>query len=332
MNGFKPGGAFLGDPALKATMVERVRARWTQRQVFPLAYLKWRTDGGIVSLSGALAETQVPEAFVERTGLPVELATLCEGLVNSGVEFIEDEHAHRGMAVRGGESILGFAIEWLDAVPVGADLGSVVPRFMHGFLSSVLEPGFAMAAHVSPGVRACARRVLDLWAREAGGAPVAPQEWRSVRTDALRAADDHDDPWGHVPSELVESLAWPAPGLAAEFVPIFQVFVKELRQFQLMPWLSAEDRDLVTRSLAGFRELNRAQRDPELSQLPFEALLERQPHSKDAVVAVMKAEMQARLGAARQQARPTLDPGLRQWMDRMLDLIRAAGPAQTSAA
>lgn len=320
--------AFHGDSARKATMVDRVRAEWSQGHVFPLPYLKWRTDGGMVSLSGALAQTQVPEEFVERTGLPVELATLCEALVYAGAEFSEDKNAHRGLATRGADSILAFAIEWLDAIPAGADLGDVVPRFMHGLLASVLEPGFAMAAHLSPDLRACAQRILGLWDREFDGAPAAPKEWRSVRAEALRAADDHRDPWGYGLSELVESLAWPARGLAPEFVSIFQVFMKELRQYLATPYLSSEDQELVTQSLVGLRDLSHAQRDPELSQLPFETLLERQP----AVVAIMKPEMQARLDAAKNRAQPAPDHALRQRMDSLLDLIRAAGPAQASAA
>lgn len=323
MSGATPYTAFHGDSARKAAMVDRVRVKWAQRQVFPVPYLKWRTDGGMVSLSGALAETQVPEEFVDRTGLPVELVTLCEGLVYAGAEFSEDKNAHLGLATRGGESILAFAIEWLDAIPVGADLGDVVPRFMLGFLASVLEPRFAMAAHLSPPVRGCAQRILGLWEREIGGTPVAPKEWRSLRGDALRAAEDHSDPWGFALSELVESLAWPARGLAPEFVPIFQVFMKEFRQFLVMPYLSSEDQDLVTQSLVGLRDLIRAQRDPELSQLPFETLFERQP----AVVAMMKPEMQARLDAAKKQAQPAPDHALRQRMDSLLDLIRAAGAA-----
>lgn len=328
MTGTNPNGAFHGDSTRKAAMVDRVRARWAQGHVFPLPYLKWRTDGGMVSLSGALAETQVPEQFVERTGLPVELASLCEVLVFCGAEFNEDENAHRGIAVRGGESILAFAIEWLDAIPVGTDLGDVVPRFMHGFLAGVLQPGFAMAAHLSPAVRECAQRILGLWEREFDGTPVASKEWRKVRAEALQAADDHSDPWGCVLSELVESLAWPARGLAPEFVPIFQVYMKEFRQFLATPYLSSEDQELVTQSLVALRDLNRAQRDPEQSQVPIESLLERHP----AMVAIMKPEMQARLAAARKQAQPAPDDALRGLMDSLLVLIRAAGPAQSSAA
>jgi hypothetical protein len=328
MSGATPYTAFHGDPARKAAMVDRVRVKWAQRQVFPVPYLKWRTDGGMVSLSGALAETQVPEEFVERTGLPVELGTLCEGLVYVGVEFSEDKNGPLGIAIQGGESILAFAIEWLEAIPVGVDLCGVVPRFMHGFLASVVAPGFPMAAHLSPAVRASAQRILALWEREIDGAPVEPKEWRNVRTEALRAAADHSDPWGIPLSELVESLAWPARGLAPEFVPIFQVFMKEFRQFLVMPCLSREDQDLVTQSLVGLRDLIQAQREPELSQLPFETLIERQP----AVVEMMKPEMQARLGAARKQAQPAPDNAVRQRMDSVLVLIRAAAPARTRAA
>lgn len=332
MSGVTHYCAFHGDPARKAHMVDRVRAKWSQRLVFPLSYLKWRTDGGMVSLSGALAETQVPEQFIERTGLPVELATLCEGLVYAGAEFSEDEGAPFGLALGGGEAILAFAMEWLDAIPVGADLGSVVPRFMHNFLGSVLVPDFAMAAHVSPAVRACAERILGLWEREMNGVQVGPKEWRSVRADALRASEDHSDPWGYALSELVESLVWPAGGLAPEFVPIFQIFVKELRQFFVAPYLSSEDRETLTQSLVGLRELGRAHRDPDLSQLPTETLLERDPQSKRAVLALMQPEMQARINAAKQQAQSESDSTLRRQMDSLRRLIEAAERPKARAA
>ncbi|WP_457391068.1 hypothetical protein [Roseateles sp. P5_E1] len=323
--------AFQGDAARKADIVGRVRAKWTQGQAFPLSYLKWRTDGGMVSLSGTLAETQVPEQFIERTGLPVELATLCEGLAHAGVEFIEDKSAPFGLAMQGSEAILPFAMEWLDAIPVGADLLDVVPRFMHGFLVSVLAPEFVMAAHVSPAARACAERICGQWEREMSGMQVMPKEWRSLRADALRASEESSDPWSYGLSELVESLAWPARGLAPEFVPIFQIFMKELRQFLVAPFLSSEDRDLLTQSLVGVRQLLRAQRDPELSQLPTETLLDRDPQTKHAVIGFMKAEVQARFNAAKPQAQSQSDSVLRQQMDSLLRLIEAAEQTQASA-
>lgn len=323
--------AFQGDLARKADMVGRVRARWAQGKVFPLPYLKWRTDGGMVSMAGTLAETQVPQEFIACTGLPVELATLCELLVYAGAEFSEDKSAPSGIAIRGSEAIMGFAMEWLDAIPVGADLGDVVPRFMRSFLASVLAPDFFMAVHISPALRACAERILGLWEREMSGMPIAPQEWRSLRADALRASEDSGDPWSYAVSELVESLAWPARGLAAEFVPIVQLFMKELRQFLAAPFLSSGDRDILMQSQAGLRDLSRAQRDPELSQLSTEALLERDPQTRQAVLTFMTADMQARLNAAKQQAQSASERVLRRQMDSLRSLIEAAEPTKASA-
>src|SRR6185369_16931354 len=117
-----------------------------------------------------------------------------------------------------------------------------------------------------------------------------------------------------------------------EFVPIFQVFAKDLRQFLAAPYLSSEDRDILTQSLIGLRELSRAYRDPQLSQLPTETLLERDPQSKRAVLAMMQAETQTRLDAAKQQAQSESDSALRQQMDSLRRFIEAAGRPQPSAA
>lgn len=324
--------AFQGDPQRKAELVDRVRTSWTQGRAFPLAYLKWRTDGGIVSLAGTLAQTQDPAQFTERTGLPVELAMLCEGLIYTGVEFTEDKSAPSGLAIQGSKDIMAFAMDWLDAIPVGADLGGVVPRFMHDFLASALAPDFVMAGHISMAARACAERILGFWAREMNGEQVPAKAWRSLRADAMQAAEAHStDPWSYGLSELIESLAWPARGLAPEFVPLLQVFTKELRQFLVAPFLSSEDQDLLTQSLIGLRQMVRAQRDPALSQLAAETLLDRDPQTKQQVVGFMKADVQARFNATKPLAQSQADQLLRGQMDSLLRRIKAAEPAKANA-
>lgn len=332
MSGAAQYCAFQGDLQRKAELVDRVRASWTQGRAFPLAYLKWRTDGGLVSLAGTLGQTQDPAQFIERTGLPVELAMLCDGLLYTGVEFTEDKSAPSGLAIRGSEDIMAFAMDWLNAIPVGADLGGVVPRFMHDFLASVMAPDFVMAAHVSTAARLCAGHILGFWAREMNGEQVLPKAWRSLRADAMQAAEAHStDPWSYGLSELVESLAWPARGLAPEFVPIFQMFTKELRQFLVAPFLSTEDRELLTQSLIGLRQMVRAQRDPQLSQLPPATLLDRDPQTKQQVVGFMKADVQARFNATKPQAQSQADHLLRLQMDSLLRLIKAAESAKANA-
>jgi hypothetical protein len=316
-----PYQAFKGSQALKRQAVERVRSKWASRQVFPLSYLKWRTDGGIVSLSGALAETQDPDLFVERTGLPVELGALCEGLIHVGIEFREDKNSPHGLTFDGSATILSFGLEWLDAIEVGEDLRDVVPHFMHVFLSSVLASDFALAAHVEKPVRSSAKRILELWSLELDGRAVAAQEWRAVRADALRASETSTDPWGYPVAELVESLAWPARGLATEFVPILQRFARSWMQFLTCPYLTSEDRDNQHLSMIGMRELDRAQRDAALSKESSETLLDRFPTSKRAILATMQPEAQARMDAAKKKARRETDLVLRGQMDAILGLI-----------
>jgi len=322
MNNFRPYRAFQGSLARKNQMVESLRAKWASGQVFPLPYLKWRTDGGLVSLSGALAETQNPELFVERTGLPVELGTLCEVLVHVGLEFREDPTSPLGLSVHGSDKIRSFGLEWLDAITVGDDLRDVLPRFMYAFLSSVLARDFALAAHVEKSVRSSAKRILELWSLELNGEAVATNEWRAVRADAVRASETSTDPWGYPVAELVESCAWPARGLATEFVPMFQLFAKSWMQFLARPYLTTEDRDDQLLSMIGMRELARAQRDPDLSKEPSETLLDRFPESKRAMLAVMQPEAQVRMDAAKKQARPETDFVLRAQMDVILGIIQ----------
>lgn len=324
MNNSRPYQAFQGSLVRKNQMVEPLRAKWASGQVFPLSYLKWRTDGGLVSLSGALAETQDPEFFVERTGLPVELGTLCEGLIHVGLEFREDKTSPLGFTAHGSDEIRSFGLEWLDAINVGDDLGDVVPRFMHAFLSSVLASDFALAAHVEKPVRSSAERILQLWNLELGGEAVAAKEWRAVRADALHASETSTDPWGYPVAELVESFAWPARSLATEFVPMFQLFAKSWMQFLALPYLTSADRDDQLLSIIGMRELGRAQRDPDLSKEPSETLLDHFPESKRAILAAMQPEAKARMDAAKKQARPETDHVLRTQMNAILGLIQGS--------
>lgn len=319
--------AFQGSQARKDQMVEPLRAKWAALAIFPLAYLKFRTDGGMVSISGALAETQDPECFVERTGLPVELGTLCEGLIYSGLEFRPDETAPMGFTVDASDTILAFGMEWLDAIPVGADLGGVVPRFMATFLARALADDFAMAAHIEAPVRAAAEKIAALWDRDLQGEPTSGKEWRAVRAEAMAASEASVDPMGFAAAEMVESLAWPVRGLASEFVPILQLFAKSWVQFMATPHLTDADRDLQQRVLLGEREMARAVRDPRFAEVPPETLLDHLPEAREAMLAAMQPEVKARLDAAKREARAETDRELRAHMDTLLALIRQSSAA-----
>jgi len=314
--------AFLGDPALKAATLKRVRERWEARQIIPLIYLKWSADNNFASLAGAIAETRDPKTFVARTGIPVELALLCETLINAGISFLDDKDAPFGFVMRGDDAIWSFGIEWLDAVAVDDDVSDVVPCFLPIFLARILSDDFSFSAHIAPGVRAAAQEIMSLWTRELRGEVIPRQEWRAVRASALRDSETSGDPKGYLVAELVESLPWPLAGIAAEFPAICQKFLHSYVQALAAPFLPQQDQVDQVACLVGARELSRARGDARFAEASDEDVLDHFPEIKRAMVAIQQPEAVSRMDAAQQRARPLMTPFLGEQMDDLLTLLR----------
>ena len=314
--------AFLGDPALKAATLKRVRERWEARQIMPLIYLKWSADNNFASLAGAIAETRDPDTFVARTGITVELALLCETLISAGISFLDDRDAPFGFVMRGDDAIWSFGIEWLDAVAVDDDVSDVVPRFLPTFLTRILSDDFSFSANVAPGVRAAAQEIMSLWTRELRGEVIPRQEWRAVRASALRGSETNGDPKGYLVAELVESLPWPLAGIAAEFPAICQKFLHSYVQALAAPFLPERDQADRIACLAGARELSRARGEARFADASDEDMLDHFPEIKRAMVAMQQPEAVSRMDAAKERARPLMIPFLREQMDDLLTLLR----------
>jgi hypothetical protein len=320
-----PLRAFLGDPALKAETLERVREKWEARQIIPFIYLKWSANSQFASLAGTIAETQDPDLFVARTGIPIELALLCETLINAGVSFVDDKDAPLGFIMRGDDAIWSFGTEWLEVIEVGDDVSDVLARFLPTFLERILSDDFPLSAHTEPNVRAAAHEITGLWARELRGETVSRQEWRVVRAKALCAAETGGDPGGYAVAELVESLPWPLAGIATELPAICQKFLHSCVQALAAPFLPEQDqRDHIV-CLVGARELKRARASPRFAGDSDEDILDQFPEVKRAMHEMGKPEALSRMDAAVQRARPLMTPFLRAQMNGLLALLR--GPA-----
>jgi len=314
--------AFLGDPALKAGTLERVRERWEARQIMPLIYLKWSADNNFASLAGAIAETSDPKTFVARTGIAVELALLCETLINAGISFLDDKDAPFGFVMGGDDAIWSFGVEWLDAVAVDDDGSDVVPRFLPTFLARILADDFSFSAHIAPGVRAAAQEIGSLWTRELRGEVISRQEWRAVRASALRDSETSSDPKGYLVAELVESLPWPLVSIATEFPAICQKFLHSSLQVLAAPFLPDQDQTDWITCLVGARKLSRARGEARFAGASDEDMLDHFPEVKRAIVAIQRPEAVSRMDAAKQRARPLMTPFLREQMDNLLTLLR----------
>lgn len=314
--------AFLGDPALKNETLNRVREGWEARQIIPLIYLKWSSGAGVASLAGSIAQTQDPGLFVTRTGLPLELALLCEILINTGITFEDDEASPRGFTMSGDERIWSFGMEWLEAIAVDDDLSDVVTRFQSIFLKQIQSDDFPLSASIDPAVRSVAQEILQLWEGERSGEPVPARAWRPVRANALRVSEGGGDPAGYAVAELVESLAWPRAEIATELPVICQKFLQSCLQVLAATFLSPQDRMDWTKGQVAQRDLRRIRSEAQYADLSDEELLDRRPEIKQAMFAPQHPEMAARMDKAKQKARSALVPFLRQQMDGLLTLLR----------
>ncbi len=310
--------AFLGEPERKAQMLEPVRARWNARELVPDTSLNWQWDDRRDSLGGALAQTRDRAEFEAKTGIPVNLAMLCEALLAAAATPPDTADAPVG----GTPSVLASGMEWLDAIRPGADLAMVVPRFARDCLAMMLAPDFALAPHITPAFRDVGTAILALWDRELAGETVDRREWRSVRQAALDANARETPVFGYPVATLIEAVAWPVQSVAGEFVGQFAYF--------LVSWLMYLDRAHMTDAewrdrehmLIGWRAMMTAPRDDSGAMTidPLDDLPESQRVlSPEHMMATME-----RTAAVRAAAQESKDAILRDLMDRLLTLIRAA--------
>ncbi|MFZ6846330.1 hypothetical protein [Undibacterium sp. RuTC16W] len=316
--------AFHGDPALKAELINPLRARWAANELLPASILKWMPEERIYSLCGAMVESQDKDVFQQRTGIPLELAMLSEALISASIEVTGDPSNPLGFIIRGDNVILAFGMEWLDAVRPGADLTDVVPRYAVQLLQSMLRPDFVLSEHIEPALAAVAARLLDLWQRELAGQSVDAQEWRAVRAAALQVSEAYETPWGFPITMFVESMGWPIRSIAGEFVGLFQPLAQTWLNYLRLPFFEEQDRADQTLSMIGWHRLWLAEREGELDEAAMNSFFDDMPDINRAMHALGDADTRERLRAARVSANVVTTPMIRQQMDLLLKLIASA--------
>ena len=319
--------AFQGDAALKSQLIEPIRARWAARELLPASILKWMPDQKLYSLCGALVESQDADVFRERSGIPLELAMLCEALVQFGVEVSGDPEQPAGFSMAGSDDILSFGTQWLDAIAPGADLSDIVPQFAVHIMQTILSPDFAMAGQIEVNVRAAGDQILALWQRELAGETADSKQWRAIRRATMEAAEACTTPWCYPVAAFFEAMSWPVRGLGGEFVSSFQYFMQNWLNHVRGPFLEEQDRADQIHALVGGRCLEVAGREGDLDEAATMALLDTMPDAKRALMAIGDPVARARLRAGRNRAAVATDPLIRREMDLMLGLIAGAGPA-----
>ncbi|WP_457325740.1 hypothetical protein [Roseateles sp. P5_E11] len=258
------------------------------------------------------------------TGIPHELAMLCEALVSAGMEFVTDPGPPPTFAIKASDKVLKFGIEWLDAIEPGVDLGDVVPRFMAQFLEHLLSPESPMAPHIEPQAREVASRIAGYWRQELAGEIVDAKVWRSVRKTASEASASLTDPWCFSLGDVLEALAWPVRGLAGEFVAIYRSFALVWTGVVQRPFLDAEDQENQVLMFKGWRLVAQVSKDSDDSEEAVQRALEAAPLEKRALMSVGDAQVRQRLREGKLRAQEATGTVVRQQMEMMLELIKQA--------
>jgi len=210
--------AFYGDAALRDAVVERVGNHINNDRI-----LSCGANGPLsdpehqrYSLMAAALESADVQRYEGTLGIPANAARVAE-LVH-GVSMREvDVDGHPQYHLRGVSRL--YPLEWLLAIPLGADLGTLAPRFIHWYLTDIVSSTFLYQASASPEAHTVAERVAFLHQRQATGDPPTAAQWKQARVAAGEALartpvqGGKPDVFSHLVMTAAEMLAWPAEEL-----------------------------------------------------------------------------------------------------------------------
>lgn len=161
--------AFHNDPKIKEFYVERLR-----KHALEYAFVQgsgWHEGAEKGGAVGCTVHSEESEAYEREIGISRQLASLQERIFE-GLPY---------------EEAKVFPLAFLVAIPVGADLSLVLPRFMVWLLSDP-EHG---TMHLCPeSGKQAIDTVVALYQRMIAGNAVAQSEWRAAVDDAYAVIED----------------------------------------------------------------------------------------------------------------------------------------------
>ncbi|HEX2013533.1 MAG TPA: thioredoxin, partial [Roseateles sp.] len=160
--------AFYGDATLRETVAERVRGHIEADQIVsygatgPICDL----DAHQFSLMGAALHSADTERFEGTLGVPAHVGRLAE-VVHS--LLMQEVEVNGSAQYHFRKPASNLPLEWLHAIPLGADLQSLTPRFIRWLLEDLSGPGYLYGAKADAWAVDAARKVAALHGRLAEG-------------------------------------------------------------------------------------------------------------------------------------------------------------------
>ena len=162
--------SFHGDPKIKAKYVDRVRAHQASDELIQ-GYGYWK-DGKGCAVGCTLHRSTLHRGgnpgdhphtgYETELGIPIAIAHL-EDHIFEALPMLEAR---------------GFPLQFLQSIPVGADLSGVIPRFLHWLMVGPEDGIINFTAH--QGVKDVIQLAGDLWKRVVDGDMVTQEEWKAA--------------------------------------------------------------------------------------------------------------------------------------------------------
>lgn len=157
--------AFHNNDQIKADILTQLRAHAAADQIVKGRY--WQDGKGCAI--GCTLHSDNHNEYETRFGIPVALAWLEDSLF----EALPNPRA------------MTWPVEFMESIPVGADLRLVVAKFMHWLL---VDPMHGVLRVADAKGQVAIQRVANLYERQLNGEAVTVEEWRAAARAARAAA------------------------------------------------------------------------------------------------------------------------------------------------
>lgn len=202
----KTWSAFHGDAVLRQTVVERLRLHIQAGHI--VGHSACDAEQGRYNLTSATVHSEDLAEYERKLGIPAVLALIQESISNLFLQRASHDAQETRFAFAPYAS--NYPVEWLQSLPLGADLQNVPARFLSWMLLDLTDMQHPLTTAASAEAKAVARTMAGLYARVASGAVVTAAEWTAARNAAMNVLHGSDDAVSKAVANLAEVVAWPS--------------------------------------------------------------------------------------------------------------------------
>ncbi len=309
--------AFHGDAAVKQAVIERLQRHWSAGHVRPWFSMAFSEPPGHCSVMGATIEGTDADAYERELGIPAGAGYLHEALLMHCGHQPWSADFRDSPPFEIADFARDYPVQWLQAVPLGANLGLLVPRFVAWLMHELIDAQGSWWGQLDAGLRAAGTQVSVLFDAALKGSVVTTAQWKEARHAAVQATDAARQSFCRRVGEFIESVAWPPASSAQELhvhvTGLWHALDDALQRPKMNPAGMAQQ-DALDRL---HEEMKAASQSPGFDKQAF--------FERPEFVAAMSAEGERRRTALHEASLPVIYPVVQRHFEAWLQLTREAG-------